>query len=131
MSIPSQHLQWPASPICGKLLVFRVLKTHSPLLMGSVIPPPGQHWNVLFGTNGVITRTLAYWQEILRDLFRYIDERHAQTERLREDMLRGRTKSERPYSDAERAHSDAAEAQKGSAERESAMREKLAEALVR
>ena len=37
----------------------------------------GRHNNLLFGTNGVISRTLTYWESVIRDLFVLVDKLRA------------------------------------------------------
>ena len=36
------------------------------------------HGNVLFGTNCVISRTLTFWESVIRDLFDLVDKLHAE-----------------------------------------------------
>ena len=46
----------------------------------------GRHSNVLFGTNGVISRTLTHWESVIRDLFDLVDQLRAELFRMREEV---------------------------------------------
>ena len=48
--------------------------------------PVGRDDNVLFGTNGVISRTLMYWESVIRDLFDLVDKLRAELVKMRDEM---------------------------------------------
>ena len=50
----------------------------------------GAHQNVLFGTNGVISRTLTHWESVIRDLFDLVDKLRAELVKMREEIERAR-----------------------------------------
>ena len=43
---------------------------------------------MLFGTNGVISRTLTFWESVIRDLFDLVDKLSAELSEMREEMER-------------------------------------------
>ena len=57
---------------------------------GTGAGPDGRDDNVLFGTNGVISRTLTYWESVIRDLFNLVDQLRAELFKMREEMERER-----------------------------------------
>ena len=79
----------------------------------------GQNDNVLFGTNGVISRTLTYWESVIRDLFDLVDQLRAELFRMREEMERARDEWKRQREEMEgekRAAEQMAQAQAAAAD---------------
>ena len=62
----------------------------------------GAHQNVLFGTNGVISRTLTHWESVIRDLFDLVDKLRAELVKMREEMERAREEWQRQREEMER-----------------------------
>ena len=62
----------------------------------------GRHDNVLFGTNGIISRTLTYWESVIRDLFDLINKLRAEIVKMREEMERAREEWKRQREEMER-----------------------------
>ena len=65
--------------------------------------PGGRDDNVLFGTNGVISRTLTHWESVIRDLFDLVDKLRAELVKMREEMERERDEMKRQREEIEQA----------------------------
>ena len=60
-----------------------------------------RHENILFGTNGVISRTLTHWESVIRDLFDLVDKLRAELFKMREEMERARDEWKRQREEME------------------------------
>jgi len=87
-----------------------------------------RHENILFGTNGVISRTLTHWESVIRDLFDLVDKLRAEIVKMREELERARDEWKRQREEMEREK--LAAEQKAKADAMAAERKAQAEAVA-